>query len=337
MNVSDINFAEPQWLYLLPILFLPLALATLYFKWRNKAIYSFADEKFFNDLGIKKGRYPWFIILMCSIALFSGIVALSKPQYGSASQKVKQATGTVMFALDVSNSMNVEDVTPKRLEAAKKIIISTLENTPGMRAGIILFAGNAFSVMPLSVDHEAAQVYLNQLTTDVIKVQGTDFQQPVAIAAQKLKSITSGKVLVILSDGEDNENHLDDAIDMANNEAIKITTVGIGTDKGGPIPYYDFGQMMGYKMDKNGQTVISRRMEDELKKISSKTGGIFIDGNNVEKATQELTEYIRSAANKQEIMVDTQDAHQLFPYFLLLSFASLSLIYLFNPKKDLTI
>lgn len=241
-----------------------------------------------------------------------------------------------MFVLDVSNSMNAQDIQPSRLEEAKNIIINSLQKLTNDRVGIIVFAGDSYSVMPLSSDYSAAENYLLGIETSVVQNQGTDFLKPIQIAAQKFKNITKGsRNIVLISDGEDNEGHEDEAINLAKKEGIRVTTIGVGTEEGAPIPEYYFGQLMGYKSDMYGETVVSKLQTKALKNIASSTGGSYLDGNNLDNAINNLiNELHKSTVAGTTSVISSQSAVHYYQYFLGISVFFFLLIYLFNPKKD---
>jgi Ca-activated chloride channel family protein len=144
------------------------------------------------------------------------------------------------------------------------------------KVGIVIFAGQAMSIMPLTTDYNSAETYIGGIETNSMQIQGTDFLKGMQAAAEKFKNVSKGsRKVILLSDGEDNEGNDNAAIRLANKEGITITSVGIGTDEGAPVPEYSFGQLMGYKTDINGRTVISKRQTEALKKMAGSTGGIY--------------------------------------------------------------
>src|SRR5690606_2169675 len=121
------------------------------------------------------------------------------------------------------------------------------------------------SIMPLTTDFTAAEAYIGAVETNIVKIQGTDFLRGLTAVAEKFKNISKGsRKVVLLSDGEDNEGNEKAAIKLAKREGISVITVGIGSEEGAPIPEYVFGQLMGYKTDLNGETVISKRQKNSL-------------------------------------------------------------------------
>lgn len=326
--------------YLLLLLLLPLLASFLirFLKWKNKRKEVFADTKFHDSLFEKKSGFTKFfpaLYLLGTLFLIFSIIDLLK---GSEEIKSNQKLNNVIFMLDVSNSMNAEDVDPSRLDEAKNLMINTMKKMKSDRIGIVIFAGEAISIMPLTTDYGSAETYITAIETNSMKTQGTDFLKGMKAAAEKFVNVSKGsRKVVLLSDGEDNEGNDNAAIRLANKEGISITSVGIGTDEGAPVPEYVYGQLMGYKTDMDGATVISKRQTEALKKMAGSTGGEYIDGNNVNEAPDRIIDALSKKATFSETMVQSQNAIRYYQYFLAVSIFFFFLIYILNPKKDLNV
>lgn len=326
--------------YLLLLLLLPLLASFLirFLKWKNKRKEVFADTKFHDSLFEKKSGFTKFfpaLYLLGTLFLIFSIIDLLK---GSEEIKSNQKLNNVIFMLDVSNSMNAEDIDPSRLDEAKNLMINTMKKMKSDRIGIVIFAGEAVSIMPLTTDYGSAETYITAIETNSMKTQGTDFLKGMKAAAEKFVNVSKGsRKVVLLSDGEDNEGNDNAAIRLANKEGISITSVGIGTDEGAPVPEYVYGQLMGYKTDMDGATVISKRQTEALKKMAGSTGGEYIDGNNVNEAPDRIIDALSKKATFSETMVQSQNAIHYYQYFLAVSLFFFFLIYILNPKKDLNV
>lgn len=326
--------------YLLLLLLLPVLSFFLirFLKWKKKSREVFADSRFHEVLFEKKSGFvkvfPALYFLATLFLIFSIIDLLS----GSEEIKSKQKLNSVIFMLDVSNSMNAEDIEPNRLTEAKNVMINTLQKLKNDKVGIVIFAGQATSIMPLTTDYNSAETYINGIETGSIKIQGTDFLKAMETAVDKFKDINKGsRKIIMLSDGEDNEGNDNAAIKLANREGIIVTSVGIGSDEGAPVPEYQFGQLMGYKNDTNGQTVISKRQTEALRKIAESTGGTYIDGNNINEAPDKIIDALNKKASSTESLVTSQNANHYYQYFLAVSIFFFLIIFLFNPKRDFTV
>ena len=244
----------------------------------------------------------------------------------------------VIFLLDVSNSMNAQDVEQNRLTQAKNIIINTMFKMKNDKVGIVVFAGESASIMPLTTDFTAAETYIGGVETSVVKIQGTDFLNGMKTTADKFKNVAKGsRKVVLLSDGEDNEGNERAAIKLADKEGIQVVSVGIGTEEGAPIPEYVFGQLMGYKTDLTGQTVISKRQTNALKNIAEETGGAYVDGNSLDGATSQIIDALAKSSSSSETLVKSQNAIHYYQYFLGVSIILFLFIFLLNPKREFNI
>lgn len=326
--------------YLLLLLLLPLLAVFLirYLKWIKKKREVFADSQFHEHLFEKRSGFTKFFPALYLIATLFLIFSIIDLLNGSEEVKSNQKLNNVIFMLDVSNSMNAEDINPSRLTEAKNLMIQTMQKMKSDKVGIVIFAGQATSIMPLTTDYNSAETYISGVETNSMQIQGTDFLNGMKIAADKFKNVSKGaRKVVLLSDGEDNEGNDDDAIKLANKEGITVTSVGIGTDEGAPVPEYVFGQLMGYKTDMNGQTVISKRQTEALKKMAQATGGSYIDGNNINEAPDRIVDTLSKKMGAAETLVKSQNANHYYQYFLGVSIFFFFLIYIFNPKRDFNV
>jgi len=331
------NWYLGNYWYLFLLLLLPVIgyFIIHYIRWKGKRRNVFAEDRFQNVLFEKTSGFAKLFPLLYLLGFLFLIFSIIDLLAGKEEISVKQNVSSTMFVLDVSNSMNAQDIQPSRLEEAKNIIINSLQKLSNDRVGIIVFAGDSYSVMPLSGDYSAAENYLLGIETSVVQNQGTDFLKPIQIAAQKFKNITKGsRNIVLISDGEDNEGHEDEAINLARKEGIRVTTIGVGTEEGAPIPEYYFGQLMGYKSDIYGETVVSKLQTKALRNIASSTGGNFLDGNNLDNAVSNLLNELHNSNNSTSTTISSQSAVHYYQYFLAVSIFFFFLIYLFNPKRD---
>ena len=326
--------------YLILLLLLPLLgiIVAGYVKWKNRKKIIFAEARFQNDLFEKKNGFSRFFPVLYLLATLFLILSIVDVLSGSEEMKTKQKMNNVIFLLDVSNSMNVQDVEQNRLTQAKNIIINTMSKMKNDKVGIVVFAGEASSIMPLTTDFTAAETYVGGIETSVVKIQGTDFLNGIKTTADKFKNIAKGsRKVVLISDGEDNEGNEKAAIKLAKNEGIHVVSVGIGTEEGAPIPEYVFGQLMGYKTDLSGQTVISKRQVNALKNIAEETGGSYIDGNILDNATSQVIDALAKTSSTSETIVKSQNAIHYYQYFLGISIFFFLLIFFLNPKREFNI
>ncbi len=334
------NWYLGNYWYLLLLLLLPLLGIVLlnYVKWKNRKKNVFAEARFQNELFEKKSGFSKILPLLYLIATLFLILSIVDLLSGSEEVKSKQKMNNVIFLLDVSNSMNAQDVEPNRLDEAKNIMVQTMNKMRNDKVGIVVFAGEASSIMPLTTDFTAAETYIGGIETNVMKIQGTDFLNGMRTVADKFKNVAKGsRKVVLLSDGEDNEGNEKAAIKLANKEGISVISVGIGSEEGAPIPEYVFGQLMGYKTDVSGQTVISKRQIRALQNIANETGGTYVDGNNLDNATSQIIDGLSKTSTSSESIVKSNNAIHYYQYFLAVSIFFFLIIFLFNPKREFNI
>lgn len=331
------NWSLGNYYYLLLLLLLPVIgyFIIHYIRWKGKRRNIFAEDRFQETLFDKTSRFAKIFPILYLFGFLFLIFAIIDLLGGKEEISVTQNVSNTIFVLDVSNSMNAQDIQPSRLDEAKNIIINSLQKMTNDRVGIVVFAGDAYSVMPLSSDYSAAETYLSGIETSVVQNQGTDFLKAMEIASQKFKNINKGsKNVVLISDGEDNEGHEDEAIDLAKKHGIKVTTIGVGTEEGAPIPEYYYGQLMGYKSDIYGETVVSKLQTKALTDIATSTGGSYFNGNNLEEAINHLTTELQKSTGSSSTTISSQSSVHYYQYFLAVSVLFFFLIYLFNPKRD---
>lgn len=332
-------YIDNYWLLLLLLILPVLAILLIRFvKWQNSRKNIFAEQRFQQELFEKKSRFSRFLPTMYLIASLFLILAIVDLLNGTEEVKTNQRLNNVIFVLDVSNSMNAEDVAPNRLEQAKNLVLNTMSQMKSDRVGLVVFAGEAASIMPLTTDYTAVDTYVGGIDTGMMKIQGTDFLKAMQETVKKFKNIPKGsRKVVLISDGEDNEGNEQEAASLAKKEGITIVSAGIGTEEGAPVPEYVFGQLMGYKIDRDMKTVVSRRQVEALKKMASGTGGEYVDGNNLDEASSQIVSELAKTGSSASLYVKSQNAVHYYQYFLAVSLFLFVLIYLLNPKRDFNI
>lgn len=326
--------------YLLLLLLLPLLsfIVIRFLRWKKARKAIFAESKFHEALFEKNSSFVKFFPFLYLLAVLFLIFSIIDLLNGSETVKSEQKLSNVMFVLDISNSMNAEDIEPSRLDQAKNLVINTMQKMKNDKVGIVVFAGDAVSVMPLTTDYGAAETYLSEIETNAMRVQGTDFLKAMQITSEKFKTVAKGsRKVVLISDGEDNEGNDNAAVRLANSEGISITAVGVGTEEGAPVPMYEYGQLMGYKLDNSGQMVVTKRQTQALVNMSASTGGSYIDGNSMKDAPDRIVEDLNKKGGKSEMYVRSQNANHYYQYFLGVSIFLVLIILFFNPKRDFSI
>jgi len=235
------------------------------------------------------------------IALVFITLALARLQFGTHLELLKREGIDLMIALDVSNSMLAADMKPNRLVKAKQEINAILDRLKGDRIGIIAFAGEAFTQCPLTLDYAAARFLLNSIDNTSISVQGTSISSALERAAKGFEQLEKKhKVLLLLTDGEDQVGNALQAAEEARKEGIKVYTVGIGNSQGEPIPVLDRkGNQVGFKKDEKGEVIVSRLDETTLQKIALATGGKYYRATAGEMELDKIFDEITKMEKKE--------------------------------------
>jgi len=243
-------------------------------------------------------------------------------QMGNRLQKITKKGVDVMVALDVSNSMLAKDIKPNRLKRAKHLVSKLMDKNPNDRIGLVVFAGNAYLQMPITVDFSAAKMYLNTITPGMIPTQGTAIDQAIQRCQEAFgKKKKLHKAIVLISDGEDWSKEGVKAASKAHEEGIIINTVGLGSTKGAPIMNPKTGD---YFKDKKGNTVITHLNGDLLKKIAQKGNGVYVHLDNTNNAVATLTNQLNSIQKMAYGENLFADYKSYFQYFL-----AIGLLFLF--------
>jgi Ca-activated chloride channel family protein len=235
------------------------------------------------------------------LALIFATVALARLQFGTHLEMLKREGLDIMVALDVSNSMLARDMTPNRLEKAKQEIRSIIDRLQGDRIGLVAFAGEAFVQCPLTLDYAAARMLLEAMDNMSVSVQGTSISSALETATKAFtQQEKKHKVLLLLTDGEDQEGNVQQAAEKARREGIKVYTVGIGNPSGQPIPVLDRrGNQVGFKKDENGEVVVSKLDEMTLQEIALTTGGKYYHSTAGEMELDKIFSEISTLEKKE--------------------------------------
>ena len=289
---------EQIWFWLLLIIPIILVLFFVLQIWKRKAQNKFADKHLLNRLSPNRSLFKSLLkIVMLSLAFLCFTIALVNPKIGTKLETVKREGVDIVFAVDVSKSMLAEDIAPNRLEKSKQLVTQIINNLASDRIGIIAYAGKAFPQLPITTDYASAKMFLQNMNTDMLSSQGTAINEAINLAKTYFDDEEqTNRVLIIISDGEDHSEEAVQVAEEASEEGIKIFTIGVGNEKGGPIPIKRNGVVLNYKKDKQGETVITRLNEQTLKDIASEANGVYIKGDN----TNEVVEQIREILNKMD-------------------------------------
>ncbi|MFC0876417.1 VWA domain-containing protein [Saccharicrinis sp. FJH2] len=273
------RFANPEILYalvLIPALWL-FFLANR--KNRKKKLNEFGDPELMKGLmpDVSPMRPVWKYNLLL-FSLFVLIFVLARPQFGSKLQTVKRKGIEIVIALDVSNSMLAQDIKPNRLERAKQSISKLLDKLHDDKIGLIVFAGDAYTQLPVTTDYVSAKMFLSTINTNSVPVQGTAIGKAIELGIKSFGPETgAGRAIIVITDGE---NHEDDAVaaaKKAKEDGIVVYTIGMGLEQGAPIPVPGTND---FRKDREGNVVVSKLDMNMLQEIARAGGGEPIRASN---------------------------------------------------------
>lgn len=295
------RFANPDYLYLLLILPVMILFFIINEVRRKRAIKRIGDENLVRKLipemsGIRP--VVKFILQLAAIAAL--VILLARPQFGSKLEEVKKEGVEVIIALDVSNSMLAEDIQPNRLTRAKQALTRLIDNLENDKIGLIVFAGDAYTQIPITTDYISAKMFLSAINPEMVPKQGTSIGSAISLG---MRSFTPGtdksKAMIIITDGENHEDDPAEAAREAADAGIVIHTIGIGSPDGVPVPMTTGGKK-DYLRDKEGNTVISRLNEEVLRQVAVEGGGNYVRASSSNIGLDEVYSEIKKM-KKQEM------------------------------------
>ncbi|MGB2650724.1 MAG: VWA domain-containing protein [Candidatus Omnitrophota bacterium] len=281
-------------------------LLVLFYVWgtrkESKVMEKFAQKELLSGIAPfydRKLKRIWICFNVAAVLFM--VIALGRPQWGFYWKEDKRKGLDVIIAVDASRSMLAIDIQPNRLSFAKTELKDFVKKLRGDRVGLIAFSGQAFLQCPLTSDYSGFLLTLNDLNIDTIPTGGSSIASAIDEAIRSYKgAATRYKVLIIITDGESTEGDIKKAVAKAKKEGISISCIGIGTPEGDYIPFLDDKGQKTYVTDKKGNKVKSRLMEDTLKMVADKTGGIYVRASQTDFGLREIYKERLSKLEKRE-------------------------------------
>ena len=333
MEMFRFGNSEYLWgLLIIPLLALFFILARIS---RKRALKKFGQLEIISELMPYSSRNRpvfKFMVLMLALAFF--ITGLARPQFGSKLKTVKREGVELIIALDVSNSMMAEDIQPNRLERAKRAIARLVDRLKDDKIGLIVFAGDAYTQLPITSDYNSAKLFLNSVNTQIVPKQGTAIGASINLA---MRSFTpegeANKAIIVITDGE---NHEDDAVSVAQaavEQGIIVHTIGMGLPSGSPIPVLRNGQT-DYLKDRDGNVVVTKLNEQMLEKIAVAGGGIYVRANNAQVGLNALFDEINKMEKEEMESRTYSEYDDQFQYFFAAGLFLLLLEFVILERKN---
>lgn len=319
------RFENPYLLYVLAIVPLMWLAHILITRANSRKLQRIIDPRLKAELIPEHSRTKnWIKLGIYSLALVSMVFGIANPQFGSRVEEVKRKGVDIMVALDISNSMQAEDLYPNRIERAKRSIQELFTYLKSDRIGIVVFAGEAFVQLPITTDYSAGKLFLNSINSNLITSQGTDIGNAIDLSMSSFdfESPTS-KSIIIISDGENHEEEAQAAMEQAAAQGVVVHTIGMGSVDGAPIPVYQNGNRVGFRKNKEGNTVVTKLDENMLKELANATGGLFVRASNSESGMSYVFDEVERMEKTEidsKIYTDFEDRFQylLLPALILL-------------------
>lgn len=314
------RFEEPAYLYLLLLLPL-LVIFYLYSNYRRrKAIRKFGDFELMAKLMPDASKYRpdvKFAFVLAAIGLFA--VLLARPQFGSKLETVKRKGVEVMIALDISNSMLAEDVQPSRLLKAKRLVAQLVDKMQNDKVGMIIFAGDAFTQLPITTDYISAKMFLESIEPSLISKQGTAIGAAINLAARSFTPQEGvGRTIIVITDGENHEGGVVEAAKAAVEKGIQINVLGVGMPDGAPIPVAGTND---YRRDRDGNIIVTRLNEQMCQEIAQNGNGIYarVDNtNSAQKAIEREINKLSKADVETQVYTEFNEQFQAVTWLILI-------------------
>jgi Ca-activated chloride channel homolog len=313
------------YLWILPLM---LALFFYYVRWQQSKMKLLGNQQVIQHLLPKASRNKYLKFILFLLVFVLLILTLAGPRIGTSIVSETKQSKDIVFCLDISNSMNALDVGTSRLEKAKLFLQQFIQQNNSNQIGLVVFAGNAYISVPLTLDANALILNIQVLSSGAITAQGTNIGAALK-SAQVLfnNKSNSAKSIVVITDGEDHEDDFENILETCKEENIVINTIGIGNSNGIEIMDIQTNTAM---LDDNGQHIVSKLNDDILKKMANKTGGNYFLLQNIQSSISSLNNSIHSITGSQNVENKYKVYNHYFQYVLIMAIVLLCM-YLLVP------
>lgn len=325
------RFAHIELLYLLALIPLLAVVFALVMRRRQRLMERFGNTALLKELTPGYSRFRLRLKLWIWLAAFAClVVAAARPQLGSKLREQKARGVEMMLVVDVSNSMLAEDFEPNRLERTKYAINKLFEGLQQERVGLIVFAGEPKVQLPITSDYRMAQAFAKRISPTLVAEQGTDIGKALQLASLSFSSQSgNSRVIVLITDGENHEQSVEQVAQMATQEGIRIYTIGIGTPEGAPI------EIDGeFVKDENGEMVVSQLDEQTLEQIATATGGAYVRATKQSIGLEEIVKSINQMEKSELSTVRYEEYNEQYQYFIAVALALLLLESLILSRRN---
>ena len=320
--MENFRFANPHFLWLLLIVIFLVALFIMARHLSKAALKRFGNlgllAPLMNGASEGKLRVKFILEILAFVCL---IIAAARPQFGSKLETVKKEGIEVMVCLDISNSMLAEDIQPNRLEKAKRMLSRLLDQMENDQVGLIVFAGDAFTQLPITNDFVSAKMFLSTIDPKMVSIQGTAIGSAINLAVTSFTpNEESQKAIVLITDGENHEDDAEGAAKRALERGIHTHVIGIGSVQGALVPD-DSGRPGSYRKDNEGNPVTTHLDEEMARTIAVAGQGVYAHADNTNSAItavmDELSQ-LQTAELESHVYADYEDQFQWFVWIALI-------------------
>lgn len=329
------RFESPYFLYLLIIVPVLIVIFIISEYVKTKRIKKFGDPELIKSLMPNATRYrPAIKFSIVCLAMIFMILLIARPQFGTKTETVTKKGIEVVIALDISNSMMAQDVLPSRLDKSKNIISRLVDNFDNNKIGLVLFAGDAYTQLPITSDYVSAKMFLNNISPSLISRQGTAIGAALNLAMNSFTPQQGvGKSIIVITDGENHEGGVMEAVKAASDKGIQVNVLGVGSVDGAPIPVSSGSD---YKKDNSGNIVVTKLNEQMCQDIARQGNGIYARVDNTNSAFRALEKQLDTLSKAD---IDTKVFSQYNEQFIPLAWIVLVLLVLealiMNKKNPL--
>ncbi len=329
------RFAHPEYLFLLIIVPVLLGIFIYSILQQRKKIKQFGNPDLLAELmpNVSQVR-PQVKFYFQLVAITLLIFILAQPQYGTKMEKEKRQGIEVMVALDVSNSMMAQDIQPNRLDKAKQFLSKLIDDMTNDKVGLVVFAGDAYTQLPITVDYVSAKMFLSSISPKLVPRQGTAIGSAIDMCIKSFgEKSQTGRAIILITDGENHEDDAVGAAKLALENGIVVHVVGMGKPDGAPIPV---DGTMSFWKDKDGNVVVSKLNEDMCQKIALAGGGVYVRADNTNSAYKLISKELDKVAKsdiKTQIFSDYNEQFQSFALLALLILVADTFIFSRRNKR----
>ena len=329
------EYIEFLWaLALIPVMVLVFIVVK---RWKRKALKSLGDQRTVTTIipEVSFGRpVIKFIVFITAFTLL--IIGIANPQIGTKVEEAKRSGSDLMILLDVSNSMLAGDLEPSRLENAKRAVSRMIDGLQNDRIGIIIFAGEAYVQLPITTDHSAAKLFLNNISTDIVPTQGTAIGAAIDMGMKSFDLVNgTTKAMILMTDGENHEDDAVSAAKRASDKDVAIHVIGLGSPEGAPMPIYRAGNPVGFRTDEKGETVLSKLNEEMCKEIAAAGNGAYVRATNANSGLGIVMDQIGRMEKKTYDSKVFKNYEDRFQFFLGIALVLLIAEFFISNRKNL--